>query len=584
MSRPAFRDLPFRRAAAVAAVAIFIYAILALAKWPNAEFVGTLTDVAFPVASFVYVTLAALNARSAQGRLRAAWLALTVGFVFWAVAEWLWTYYKHVDGAVPYPSWADAFFMLYVPGVATALLLFPSIGTWRYRSRLIVDGIIVTASLFVISWLTVMGPIWTAGAGNRLELALSLAYPAGDVLLLALGLMVLVRAPAELRLTLGLLVAALACSAVGNGVWSYLNNPQSYRVGGLDDVFYFANIVLFVLALIAGRRVQPFDAVGQDDSPGRLSLWLPLLPVAVAAVFVAISSREAIMEPPVVIAGLVLIGASLVRQLIQGDDLVTRERRNRILAGRLNEELDNAARYVASILPDDMSGPVAATSRYLPSRSVGGDSFGYAWVDDDHFIVYIIDVSGHGVKPALLSVSIHNLLRSGTLPPEMLLAPDRLFTELNRRFSMKKQDGHYFTMWFGVYLRSTGVLRYANAGHPPPLILEPAMVDVLQQGGGMPLGMLADSEFTTESCVIAPGSQILLYSDGVMGEPPRLADFAARCTTLAARSADWLDSLVPTLPTAADGHYRDDCSLVLLTFPGDTAVLSGSPARRQAGY
>ena len=157
----------------------------------------------------------------------------------------------------------------------------------------------------------------------------------------------------------------------------------------------------------------------------------------------AIFSREAIMEPPVVVAGLVLIVASLVRQLIQGDDLVGRERKNRMLADRLNEELDNAASYIASILPDDMRGPVSATSRYLPSRSVGGDSFGYAWVDDDHFIAYIIDVSGHGVKPALLSVSIHNLLRSGTLPPEILLAPDRLLTELNGRFSMKKQDGHY---------------------------------------------------------------------------------------------------------------------------------------------
>lgn len=582
-SRPSIR-----RAAAVGAVVIAVYAVLALTKWPNAEFVRTLTDLTFPAASLVYVPLAALNARSARGRLRAAWLALTVGFVSWAVAEWLWTYYQLADGAVPYPSLADAFYLLYVPAVAAALLLFPSAGTWLYRSRLIVDGIIVTASLFVISWLTVMGPVWTAGAGDRLEFALSLAYPAGDVLLLAIGLMVLVRAPAELRLTLGLLVAALACSALGNGVWSYFNDPQAYRVGGLDDIFYFANIVLFVLALIAGHRVRRIETVvGQEDSPGRLSLWLPLLPVAIAAVFVAILRREAITEPPVLIAGLVLIIASLVRQLIQGDDLVSRERRNRILAGRLNEELDNAARYVASILPDELRGPVSATAHYLPSRSVGGDSFGYAWIDDDHFVAYIIDVSGHGVKPALLSVSIHNLLRSGTLPREMLVAPDRLLTELNRRFSMKKQDGHYFTMWYGVYVRSTGVLRYANAGHPSPLILNgegPGPVDFLHQGSGLPVGMLADSEFTAEDCAIAPGSQILLYSDGVIGEPPRLADFAARCRALAAQSVDWLDSLVPTLPTDAAGDYSDDCSLVLLTFPSETAILGGSPAPRQVGH
>jgi hypothetical protein len=589
MGKPALdgTEPSIRRAAVLGAVVIALYAVLALTRWPNAEFVRTLTDLTFPLASLVYVPLAALNARSARGRLRAAWLALMVGFIFWAVAEWLWTYYEHLGAGVPYPSWADAFYMLYVPAVATALLLFPGVGTWRYQSRVIIDGIIVTASLFLISWLTIMGPIWSAGADNRLEFALSLAYPAGDVLLLAIGLMVLVRAPAQLRLTLSLLVAALAFSALGNGAWSYFNDPQAYRVGGLCDVFYFSNIVLCVLALIAGRRVQQIDDMGQDDSPGRLSLWLPVLPVAIAALFGAIFSRQAITEPPVVVAGFLLIVSSLVRQLIQGDDLVSRERKNRMLADRLNAELDNAASYIASILPDDMRGPVSATSRYLPSRSVGGDSFGYTWVDDDHLIVYIIDVSGHGVKPALLSVSIHNLLRSGTLPPEILLAPDRLFDELNRRFSMKKQDGHYFTMWYGLYLRSMGVLHYANAGHPPPLILTGegrGTVDVLPRGSGMPVGMLRDSEYTTESWPIDPGTQILLYSDGVMGEPPRLADFAARCTTLAAASEDWLDSLVPLLPTDAGGQYSDDCSLVLLTFPRAAAMLGGTPAQNQTGH
>lgn len=569
----------------MAAVILVVYAVIVLAKWPNAQFVKTLTDASFPVASFVYMPLAALNAWSARGRMRAAWLALTVGLIFWGVAEWLWTYYEHIDNGVPYPSWADLFYMLYVPGVAAALLLFPSVESWRHRGRLLLDGIIVTASLFLVSWLTVMGPIWTAGAPNRLEFALSLAYPAGDVLLLAVGLMVLVRVPVELRLTTGLLVAALACSALGNGVWSYGSDPGAYRTGNLGDVFYFANIVLLILALIAGRHVPDIDVARLDDAPGRLSVWLPLLPVAIAAVFVPTTNPEALKEKPVLTAGLVLIAASLVRQLIQGDDLVSRERRNRNLADRLNAELDSAGRYVASILPDELAGRVSATSLYLPSRSVGGDSFGYAWLDDDHFIAYIIDVSGHGVKPAMLSVSIHNLLRSGTLPTEMLIEPDRLFAELNRRFSMKKQDGHYFTMWYGVYLPSTGVLRYANAGHPPPLVLTgegPGTV-LVHQGTGMPLGMLADSEFTADTCVIAPGSQILLYSDGVMGETPRLDAFVTRCTTLADDSKDWLGSLASSLPTAGDGHYSDDCTLVLLTFPAEAATLSGSPAPHPVG-
>ena len=541
---------------------------MVLTGWPNTETIRVLTDVGFPAAGLIYVPLAARAAHSSLGRTRSAWLALTVAFAFWAVAELLWTYYEYA-GEVPYPSWADVFYLLYVPCVALALLLFPDVGTWRDRSRLIVDGTIITGAFFLISWLTVMRSIWQERGDSRLEFALAMAYPAGDVLILTLGFMVLLRVPAGLRRALGLLVAGLACSALGNGVWSYLGDPQAYRVGNVADIFYFADILLVILALIAARSSGTEDARA-DPSPSRLSLWLPLLPLVIAAIFVIVSPRESIIEAPVIVTGGLLVAAALIRQLMQGDDLIGRERKVRLLADRLNDELDSAAHYVASILPGDLTGPVSVQSRYLPSRAVGGDCFGYTWIDEDHFIVYLIDVSGHGVKPALLSVSIHNLLRSESLAREILLAPDHLFAELNSRFSRKKQDGHYFTMWFGVYQPSTGVLRYASAGHPPPLILgakDHPTVMMLPNSDGLPLGMMAGSEYGAESWTVPAGSQLLLYSDGVIGESSRLADFDALCARLAETSDDWLQALVRVLPVNDDGDYQDDCSLVLLTFP-----------------
>jgi len=50
-----------------------------------------------------------------------------------------------------------------------------------------------------------------------------------------------------------------------------------------------------------------------------------------------------------------------------------------------------------------------------PPRTVPEDCFDYYWIGDDHLLVYLIDVSGHGLEPALLSVSVHNMLRSGSL-------------------------------------------------------------------------------------------------------------------------------------------------------------------------
>jgi hypothetical protein len=148
----------------------------------------------------------------------------------------IWAYYEQVVGEVPFPSWADAAFLSLIPWAAVALLLFPSARTWRGNSRLVLDGLIVTGSLFLISWLTVMRPIWRAEGGDRLRFALELAYPAGDVLIVALGLFVLVKAPAGLRTTLTLLVAGLACSAVGNGVWAYVGDPVEYKNGGVADI------------------------------------------------------------------------------------------------------------------------------------------------------------------------------------------------------------------------------------------------------------------------------------------------------------------------------------------------------------
>ena len=78
---------------------------------------------------------------------------------------------------------------------------------------------------------------------------------------------------------------------------------------------------------------------------------------------------------------------------------------------RTTRELQSAAAYhMSSIMPTDLTGKVAAASRYLPSRGLGGDCFDYTWIDDDHLLVYLIDVSGHGIDPALLSVSVRNMI------------------------------------------------------------------------------------------------------------------------------------------------------------------------------
>jgi serine phosphatase RsbU (regulator of sigma subunit) len=64
--------------------------------------------------------------------------------------------------------------------------------------------------------------------------------------------------------------------------------------------------------------------------------------------------------------------------------------------------------------------------KFIPSTSLGGDAFGYHWLDEDHFVMSLIHVSGHGVGAALLSVSVMNALRSQSLPDADFKEPEHI--------------------------------------------------------------------------------------------------------------------------------------------------------------
>ena len=275
---------------------------------------------------------------------------------------------------------------------------------------------------------------------------------------------------------------------------------------------------------------------------------------------------------------------NLIAQITDITARVHADERNRVLTQQLQQqtdrmeaELDSASAYMSSIMPQGLDGPVIVSSRYLPSRALGGDCFNYHWIDDDHLFVKLIDVSGHGIEPALLSVSIHNLMRSGTLATETLLAPEALLTELNRLFQMDQQKDHYFTIWYGVYEMSSRTLRYASAGAPPAFAYtyegETAVATTELFTQAVPIGMFEDTVFTSDTFAVPPGCRILICSDGATeialddGGQLTWAEFTNLSSRLA-RSPDWtLDDLVDELRALTpSGVFEDDFSLIQLIF------------------
>ena len=95
-----------------------------------------------------------------------------------------------------------------------------------------------------------------------------------------------------------------------------------------------------------------------------------------------------------------------------------------------------------------MSRPIGI---FVPSVELGGDAFGYHWLDSDHFAIYLLDVCGHGVKAALLSISAMNVLRNQSLASTDFRSPTEVLAGLNKAFQMDRHNDMYFTMWYGVF-------------------------------------------------------------------------------------------------------------------------------------
>ena len=186
----------------------------------------------------------------------------------------------------------------------------------------------------------------------------------------------------------------------------------------------------------------------------------------------------------------------------------------------LNAELSDAAGYVKTVLPDPMvCGNIRTDWRFIPSAALGGDSFGYHWLDDHHFAVYLIDVSGHGWGAALFSVSIINVIRSHALPQTDFKDPAQVLTALNRAFPSEKHNDMFFSLWYGVFNASTRTLRYASGGHPPAILFTDSLSDIRRfrrlTTGNCIIGGLPSAQFNNESLKIPLPSYLYIFSDGI---------------------------------------------------------------------
>jgi steroid delta-isomerase-like uncharacterized protein len=236
---------------------------------------------------------------------------------------------------------------------------------------------------------------------------------------------------------------------------------------------------------------------------------------------------------------------------------------------RTDRELATASAVQQMLMArTDLKGKFFEVARVsVPCRSITGDFLEYHHVPSVSFGLALGDVSGKGPPAALVAAMLNGML---AMIPDGLMTPDVLLERLNVSLCQRHIDSHYATLSY-ARLTSDRRLTYANAGHPPPLLVSADGVRPLTAGGPM-LGLLDFAMFPSETLHVASGDSVIFYSDGVSEAlAPDGEEFgvdrlmAAAAEHAAARPPALVEALLAAVRKFADGAPSvDDATIAAL--------------------
>ncbi len=308
---------PAPAAALGAAAGLALLATATGLRWGGATGAKAIDDLGQLAFAWLAALLCALTWRTSTGRRRLCWGALTVALGMWGAGQGVWCYYELMNSSSePFPSLADAGFLVFPPAAMVALWCYPSAGAGtRARARLVLDGSTVAASLFAISWTTALGAVYRGGGETAFAFTVSLAYPLADLALITVAILVLARSTAHRRLPLVLLSLGMGAMGFSDSAFTYLNATGEYHTGALSDLGWPLAFALLGLAAVADRGAGEHVDVTRLPSRARLFLPYAVLPVTAAVVGHQLSVGTRI-DPVEMVSLAVLVVLVFVRQLV----------------------------------------------------------------------------------------------------------------------------------------------------------------------------------------------------------------------------------------------------------------------------
>jgi serine phosphatase RsbU (regulator of sigma subunit) len=252
-----------------------------------------------------------------------------------------------------------------------------------------------------------------------------------------------------------------------------------------------------------------------------------------------------------------------------------RELREVAEENELTADLKRAEDYVRAILPQPIAtGPVRAEWCFVPSAKLGGDAFGYQYLNESVFTGFVLDVSGHGIGSAMHAANVANALRRRALPGVNFTDPAAVAAGLNEVFPMEEHNGLMLTVWYFAYHLPSRQLRFCAAGHHPSYLVTPESPTPAPLWlRGPAIGMLPFGTWTNGTTEIPAGARMFVFSDGAFeivttaGQQWGLEEFREIVSRPASPGVAEPERIYREVKAAArPGALDDDFSVLMVTF------------------
>lgn len=197
------------------------------------------------------------------------------------------------------------------------------------------------------------------------------------------------------------------------------------------------------------------------------------------------------------------------------------QERNRLYKD-LMDDIDTAQSVQEYLLPpwSYINGDLVSSSVYTPSSKVGGDLYDIFQIDDHSYVVYVGDISGHGVQAALTMTAVKSIVNMLLSQSNQIPTPASILTQLNEMLSKRLFHDNYMTLLLCIIDTEKKTLRSISAGHPQGFLIDrdTRSIREFDDVGGIPLGWLGDYVYSPEEefeTVYHENETICLFTDGL---------------------------------------------------------------------